>query len=217
MRGWLRLAGLAWMWTCLAAWADLEATFPVLTIGTQTYKNVTVTTKAKKYIFILHSEGMANIKVADLPPDLLTNLGYAAPVAANAPATGAAGWTKQALAKIELPQVRAMDWQIAKDWSRRATDGSLRLPQPDTTTLLAILGVGLALYMFGCYCCLLLCQTAGYEPGPVIWVPVLQMIPLFRAAEMSGWWVLGCFVPGLNLLAHILRAGYRRWNPAWGG
>ncbi|HSU56865.1 MAG TPA: hypothetical protein VLT36_22590, partial [Candidatus Dormibacteraeota bacterium] len=35
--------------------AQMEETFPVLTIGTQSYTNVTVTTKARKYIFILHS------------------------------------------------------------------------------------------------------------------------------------------------------------------
>ena len=35
----------------------IEQTFDMLQIGTRTYKNVTVTTKAKDYIFILHSAG----------------------------------------------------------------------------------------------------------------------------------------------------------------
>src|SRR3954453_20007153 len=52
----------------VAGSAAEEQTFPLLQIGTRTYTNVTVTTKARKYIFILHSTGMANIRVADLPP-----------------------------------------------------------------------------------------------------------------------------------------------------
>ena len=56
--------------------AAVEETFDVLQIGTKTYKNVTVTTKAKNYIFILHSAGMTNIKIAELPPDLREKLGY---------------------------------------------------------------------------------------------------------------------------------------------
>ncbi len=53
-----------------------DQTFDVLQIGTRTYTNVTVTTKAKTYVFLLHSSGMANIKVAELPPDVREKLGY---------------------------------------------------------------------------------------------------------------------------------------------
>ena len=56
-------------------WASTEETFDVLEIGTHTYKNVTVTTKAKNQIFIMHSAGMSTIKVVDIPPELLAKLG----------------------------------------------------------------------------------------------------------------------------------------------
>jgi hypothetical protein len=63
---------------------------PLLKVGDHPYTNVTVTTKARNYIFIVHAGGMMNIKVADLPPDIRTNLGYSAEVsetnAAVAPA-----------------------------------------------------------------------------------------------------------------------------------
>src|SRR5882724_10525625 len=58
--------------------AAIEQTFDVLQIGTHTYRNVTVTTKSKNYIFIMHSTGMENIKLTELPPDILRKLGYSA-------------------------------------------------------------------------------------------------------------------------------------------
>src|SRR5689334_19860051 len=56
--------------------AKSEETFPVLRTKTTTYTNVTVTTKNKSYIFILHSAGMNSIKISDLPDDIQQQLGY---------------------------------------------------------------------------------------------------------------------------------------------
>src|SRR5215468_3790538 len=60
----------------LGANGQAEDRFPVLTIGTITYTNVTVTTKSKNYVMLLHSTGMANIKVSELSPDARQTLGY---------------------------------------------------------------------------------------------------------------------------------------------
>src|SRR5258707_5348163 len=65
-----------WLAQPRTALAANEETFDMLQIGTRTYKNVTITTKAKNYVFILHSTGMTNVKVTDLPPDLREKLGY---------------------------------------------------------------------------------------------------------------------------------------------
>ena len=53
-----------------------EETFDTLQVGTHVFTNVTVTTKAKNYIFIHHSTGMENIKVADLPDEIRDQLSY---------------------------------------------------------------------------------------------------------------------------------------------
>jgi hypothetical protein len=37
-----------------------------------------------------------------------------------------------------------------------------------------------------------------------VWIPVLQMIPLVRAARMPMFWFVIFLIPGLNLLAHIV-------------
>ena len=80
-----KLAGTKWVTGLLALFcitaprmilAAAEESFGLLNIGTRTYTNVTVTTKTKTQIFIMHSTGMHTIKVADLPPALLAKLGY---------------------------------------------------------------------------------------------------------------------------------------------
>ena len=56
-------------------------------------------------------------------------------------------------------------------------------------------------YVIFCYCSLLLCRKTGKEPGLLIWIPILQIIPLLRAAGMSWRWSFAFFVPVLNLVA----------------
>src|SRR6266404_710243 len=102
--------------------AAIEQTFEVLRIGTHTYRNVTVTTKSKNYIFIMHSTGMENIKLTELPPDILRKLGYSAgletPAAKRGP-TSLSSWMKQALGKVHLPQVKQLETQ----WRSNALAG----------------------------------------------------------------------------------------------
>ena len=51
---------------------------------------------------------------------------------------------------------------------------------------------------------MLICRKTGNPPGVLVWVPVLQLFPMLRAAGMSGWWFLAYFVPLLNLVPPIL-------------
>src|SRR5438094_7973089 len=88
--------------------AAIEQTFDVLQIGTHTYRNVTVTTKLKNYIFIMHSTGMENIKLADLPPDIRTKLGYIAVLepqtAVKGGSTSLPRWMEHDVGKMLLPE-----------------------------------------------------------------------------------------------------------------
>jgi len=59
-------------------------------------------------------------------------------------------------------------------------------------------------YLFHCYCCMLICEKTGKEPGLLIWLPLLQAIPMLRAASMSAWWFITLFLPGLNVVGHVL-------------
>jgi len=179
-----------------------EQSFDVLQVGTRTFRNVTVTTKSKDYVFLLHSEGMTNLKVANLPPDVLVKLGYPDP---TAPKTNAAtAWAKQTVAKIESPQIKGIEEEIKTVARTGGTVGNVRIPPLTPEIVWGALGVCLVLYLFYCYCCSLICRKAGEPAGFVIWIPVVQIFPLLKAARMSGWWFLALFVPLLNLVTQIM-------------
>lgn len=185
--------------------ASAEESFNLLQIGAQTYQNVTVTTKSKNYIFIVHSGGMTNIKVSDLPGDILEKLGYsAAPTAPKVQTNTASAWAKQAVEKIETPQVKQMQAQLMHAWHESGPAANLRLPSPTPKLILSVVGTLLAVYLFVCYCCMLICRKTGNEPGALVWFPLLQVFPMLRAASMSGWWFVAFFIPVLNVIGHVL-------------
>lgn len=198
----MTLALLALSFAPGSAVAAQEDSFDQLEIGTQTYKNVTITTKGKSYIMLLHSEGLASVKVADLSPDLRQRLGYEAPKPKGV-SNNVNTWAKQAVAKVETPQVKAIQEEILKrNWPGI---GTIETAGPRLWRLLAIiLGIGFACHLFASYCYSRICRKAGAAPGKMIWLPFLQLVPLLRAASMSGWWLLGSVIPGLNLLGYVL-------------
>jgi hypothetical protein len=77
-------------------------------------------------------------------------------------------------------------------------DGEIHLTSAD---LIVIAGGIVVVFVIFCACSLLLCRKTGNEPGLLIWIPVLQLFPLLRAAGMSAWWFLAFLVPVLNLVA----------------
>ena len=180
-----------------------EEKYNVLQIGTQTYSNVTVTTKAKQYIFLVHSGGMASIKVSQIPPNVLEKLGYAAPtskVASNI----AVVWAKGEIAKINTPHLKELEKQIGQKWHGKPPAGLSAMGLVGLRLIFAVLGIVLLLYLFQCYCLMLICRKAGHPPGILIWLPVVQVFPMLRAAGMSGWWFLALLVPVLNFVASVL-------------
>jgi Family of unknown function (DUF5684) len=203
-------AGLAGWLVCTAVQAPAstgaEERFELLQIGTQMYTNVTVTTKSKTYVFVHHLGGLSSIKLTDLPIDVLVQLGYPDPSAPKVQTNGAAVWAKQTLKKLPVQQIKAVEQKV-KD-QLVSTDIAQRLPvalPPITTNLIvAVCATLLALYVFHSFCFKLICQKAGREPGILIWVPVLQLLPLLHAARMSRWWFLAYFVPVLNIVAQVI-------------
>jgi hypothetical protein len=200
----ISLAFAAFLALPFRASAAPEETFDVLQIGTQTYKNVTVTTKAKTYVLILHSAGMASFKVADLPSETLKTLGYPDP---NAPKTNAASaWAQKTLSKIEVPQMKGVETQLKEQLNHSQLAAKLPFPLPEITTklLLGVAAALLALYLFYCYCCKQICRKAGHEPGAFVWLPLLQVFPMLKAAEMSPLWFLAFLVPVANVVGHFV-------------
>ena len=198
--------------------AATEQTFDVLQIGTHTYRNVTVTTKSKKYIFIIHSTGMENIKLADLSPEIRTKLGYDAMAAegeAKAGSSSLSSWTKHTIGKLHLPQVKELQQQL-----RSGGPASLATINLGRNFTIILIGSVVLLYMLFCYCGLLICEKTGNPAGVLGWIPVLQLLPLLRAAGMSPAWFLAFLVPLLNIVAQIVwsfNIAKARGKSAWVG
>jgi hypothetical protein len=187
----------------LAAPAALEQTFDVLQVGTATYRKVTVTTKTKSYVFILHSRGMTNLKVADLSSEVQAKLGYQVPEPGGAKTDTTATWARQTISRLESPQLNQFRQGLAGWWSPAQTLAP-RIRQSSPNFLLLCAAALVAFYLFHCYCCLCICQKCEGEPGPLIWVPLFQLFPLLEAASMSPWWFLGFLVPGISLVAQVV-------------
>jgi hypothetical protein len=199
---WLALTGLLLLPFEMKGAADEK--FDVLRTKTAVYKNVTVTTRATNYLFILHSTGMTSLKVADLLPESQIQLGYLRTNSASGSTNTAAVWAKRELAKINVPQITALKNQVEQKWRAQPSTKLSAMSLVRDKVLWAVLGVALLLYLFHCYCCMLICRKAGHAPGVLVWLPALQLIPLLRAAGMSAWWFLACFVPLLNLVPSVL-------------
>jgi hypothetical protein len=67
-----------------------------------------------------------------------------------------------------------------------------------------IMAIVVIVYLFFCVCIKLICLNAGSKPGLMIWIPVLQMFPLLRAAKMTAWWFVAFLIPPFSLVAHIV-------------
>lgn len=173
-----------------------EQVLPELRVGSKVYTNVTVTTKTKNYVFILHSEGMTNVKVAELAPEVRELLGYQV----EKPKTNTIAM--QAMAKVESPEVKKVEQELSATLSKISpapVNVKFNLP-----FLIGTLVFLVCLYVFWCVVLAMICDKAHQPAGFLIWIPVLQLFPLLKAAGMSGWWFLAFLIPGLNLIAHIL-------------
>jgi hypothetical protein len=203
LRGWFWIALVAALARPPGVGAAVEQTFDMLQIGARTYRNVTVTTKTKDYVFLLHSAGIINLKVKELSPELQVQLGYPDPLA-KARSKDPVFLAKQTVAKLETPQVKNIEQEVANRWRSEMEARNIQLPPITRELIYSVLGALLALYLFHCFCCYQICKKVNQEPGILVWLPGLQIFPMLRAAGMSGWWFLAALVPILNLVAHIL-------------
>jgi uncharacterized membrane protein YhaH (DUF805 family) len=112
------------------------------------------------------------------------------------------------IAKIDVPQVKNLRKQMQQQWSRQpvARLSALGLMGPKLNwTVLGSAGLAfLLVYLFYSYCCMLICRKAGHPPGALVWLPLVKLVPMFRAAGMSCWWLLALLVPVLALVPLIL-------------
>lgn len=204
MKKFLRIArilsvAISVFWTSAAAnAAHVEEKFDVLETLVGSYTNVTVTTHRANSIFILHSKGMTTIALKDLSPEIQQQLGYTPGGAKKEESKSSAQMAKLAAA-IHLPDMKKIGQPFDKE-----LEAKIQKTFSNPAFVIGFLG-GLAfVYLFVCFCLMLICKKTGNEPGILIWLPVLQIFPMLRAAGMSGAWFLAYLIPGLNIIAQII-------------
>jgi hypothetical protein len=188
-----------------------EVHLDVLKTRTDSFTNVTVYSRSQTDIFIRHSRGIANVKLENLNPETIARLN-----SGDAPG-GTATPAKPSVATKESPTpsnasntTASISYsKLNKQMRQQMMSGvaalsALSAVRVSPAVVAMVLGALLAAYLFVCYCLKLICQKTGNEPGVLIWLPVLQMFPLLRAAGMSGWWFVGFLIPAVNLVAQII-------------
>ena len=178
------------LWIAPAAIGADEA-ITLLQTGKAKYKNVLVTDRDGTNIYIRHDGGLANVKIGDLPPDVQQSLGYAAPEE---------GVSSQASRILHRVGKSAPFKMIRSPGGATVKVDGLEIQLTSADIIGIAVGAAVA-YVIFCACSLLLCRKTGKEPGLLIWIPILQIFPLLRAAGMSWRWSLTFFVPVLNLVA----------------
>lgn len=185
--GWLKLVVTLAVADFGSASAVTEQTFPLFQTKTATYTNVTITSKSADYVFVVHSGGMASVRVQDLPPETKHALGYAAPEEKHS-RPGAA------IAKDIMPKLLAR-LQPIEEKLRSYVPWTREQLHPSRNVIYGLGGVAATLYLFFSYCCHLICIKSKKAPSALVWFPILKWIPLLRAAEMSRWWLLILWLP----------------------
>ena len=197
-----RAASVVLILLSLSAFAAGEEALGVLQVGDQTYQNVKVRSRAKDYVLIVHSSGITSIKVKQIPAEVLQRLGYDPAAMAKGRTSNVAAVTRTSIAKGEA-LVEGVGAKLSHAW--RGTWFASKVQQWRTFPALAeVAAVLLIAHLLCSYCCLLICRKTGNTPGVLVWLPLLQAIPLLRAASMSPRWFGALFIPGLNLVAFVL-------------
>jgi len=169
-----------------------------LSVGGQSYSNLTIITKGSTHVSFKHSKGFASVKVKDLSQDIQVQLGYTPPPPPKKPLDFANDLTKDLKGFQIDPKFKEMQQQIRKDVERM-------IEERNPVFIYGVTG-GLAVaYLFFCYTAMLICQKTGNQPGLLVWIPVFQFIPLLKAAGMSGWWFIICILfPPITVLVQIV-------------
>lgn len=182
-----------------------EVRLPELKTSRGTFTNVIVASRTENDIYIRTERFVGNIRITEIEDDAaLIALGLKAAPGKDGTETGAGRSGTNAIFSRIMGTNQPLEALMKSPlW---AETEKLREIQWSWNLIGMIAGVFLALYLFTSFCMKLICVKAGHTPGALIWVPILQMLPMFKAAGMSGWWLLGIFVPILNLVAWIMWA-----------
>ena len=172
---------------------DVEAHFPVLQVGATMYTNatVTVTGKSGADLFILHSKGIATLKIKDLDDATRARLGFPSRNATQASAVPAQA-VENAFSEMMLEEPSQ-------------PESSVKLGGLAGLFSVAMLLFVVIMYVPFCMSCANLCKKAGTPSAILVYLPVVKQLALFRATGVSWlYFFLGLFIPFVGLIGWIV-------------
>lgn len=176
--------------------------FPYLKSETTIYSNVTVYGQTERDVYVHHDGGLENISISSLDEESLRALGLRTEPKESAAAilmvkakdvSTAVTHLKDSLGRANSTNVSVWLTQLREDPRRL-------IPAGWEWNLLAATGL---VYLLVCLGLRAICRNAGSPAGVLIFVPVLQWLPLLRAARMPLWSFILLFIPGVNLVLLI--------------
>lgn len=185
---------------CLAVQplAAVDVKLPSLKIGTDIFTNATVYQMSDTDIFVRHERGFGNAKISSLDDETLILLGLKTLKTEETQASGALSPAAMESVKATLASVNI------KVPSEKALLEAIAQFKPTPQLIAGVLAGLVICYLFWCLCLKKICVNAGSNPGFLVWIPLLQLLPMVRAARMPTWWFVVFFIPFLNILAQIL-------------
>jgi hypothetical protein len=153
-----------------------------LITSAQTYLDVVVYSRNQDTVYFEHAKGLGNVKIAQLDPASQRRLGLV--VEEPTEQGGSTSWAT---------------WHPSF-WLQHARN----LSPLGVTSLVFLVILAVGLYLYCSFLFWLICVKAGAEPGITVWLPVVQIIPLLRAAGMSVLWPL--FMLMVLVSSYFLRA-----------
>jgi hypothetical protein len=147
-----------------------------LEAGGSVYSNVVVSSKTDTDIIFRYEGGILSVKVSELDDETLRALGYIREPKAREGGPASPDAARQLVGEISraIGSEGSTPAWVAKFWM---------------TLLILVVTAGLIVYIFFVHCLRLICAKASAPAGPLIWLPVVQGIPLLRAAGMPIAWL----------------------------
>lgn len=193
---WLGMGMLCFIGSIPGRAADRQ--LPYLKSETTTYSNVTVYSQTERDLYIHHDGGLENIRISDLDEESLRALGLKTEPKESPSAILLVRAKDVSTAVTHLTDsIGSVNSTNFSAWlTQLRQDPQQLVPAGWGWNILAALGL---IYLLVCLGLRAICRNAGAPAGALIFVPLLQLLPLLRAARMPLWGFILFFIPVVNI------------------
>lgn len=233
LRLWTLLLGL--LTALVASAAKPELSVPSIHVGKSVYSNAVITASGTNRISVEHPHGLASLKIADLEVELAQQL-LAAGVLTEQ--TLKANTRYQAHLKAEQKAAKererarnpqgpvaqyagmegSMGAQLGQRLEKAAGAGGRINPDKYVAMLgfgvvISILSIGILFHLLRCWCFFRIVRKSLGHGSLLVFLPLLQWLPLIKAAGMSRGWL---WMPAFGLAMAYYQPPFPEEAP-WAG